>query len=359
MIRGNMSTKLITPFFAWLLGKPLRSKLGKWTEGILIAIFSIFLVYACIWGPMVILMPFAPPGFSSLSDGINTVYFQGDTKNKAQQVLQQAQDAQLAVLRFWEGPEATVFPSGGTRVYLCNSPEVYHRLTLNRAAGCVIFDKALYLDMTKQAVRKTTPNDLRHEFSHVYLARHLGLIKNLFGAPKWFDEGCAATLADLPWQSPSHLSKYLTDSPGLTSPLDLESYSEWLMASRNGGWAVLKQYAHVRRFVEYLVTKHGQQKIVEYLHTLSLSSSSASRFEEVFGVPLDIAHEDWLSGMKEAGHLPSTTNVVRVSPPTSIRIIVPVALILVIVVLLMLIRQLSRTVRLAVRFIPEKMKEDS
>ena len=355
-----MNTNFGRPILAWLFGKPLSSKVGKWSEGILIAIFAILLVYASIWGPMVILMPFAPPGFSSLSDGTNTVYFQEGDRAKAKQILQQTQDAQLAVLRFWEGSAGHEFPEGGVRVYLCNSVE-QHRFTLTRSSGAAMLGKAVYLDMNKQAIRKVTPNDLRHELSHIYVTRHRGIFNQNFAVPRWFDEGCAATLGDLPWQSPRYLSKYLKGSPGLTNPLDLQSLSDWMAVFRNGtgNTSQLKQYAHVRSFVEHLVARHGQQKLVEYLYKLSLSSSSASRFEEVFGVPLDVAHEDWLSGMKEAGHLPSTTKVVRATVPISIRIRAIVDLILIAVVLLWIVRQLGRIVRVTVGLVSKKTEESS
>lgn len=353
-----MITKLVRHLVTWLFGKPLRSKVGKWGEGILLAIFAISLIYGSIWGPLVVFMPFSPPGFLSLSDGTNTVYFQEGDGEKAKQILQQTQDAQLAVLHFWEGSAGHEFPQGGVRVYLCNSVE-YHRFTLNRSSGCAILGKAVYLDVSKQVIRKATPNDLRHELSHIYVARHLGMFNQRFAVPRWFGEGCAATLGDLPWQSPRHLTKYLADSPGLTNPLDLESLSEWGAVFRNGNTSQLKQYAHARGFVEHLATKHGQQKLVEYLHKLSFSSSPASRFEEVFGVPLDVAHESWLSAMQDGDRLPRSTNVVRAAVPTSIRIKAAVELVLAVVVLLWLIRQLSRMVRLTARLVPKKTKEDS
>lgn len=340
-----------TYFLNWLLGKPLKTKLGKCIEGVLLGLLATVLVLASVFGPLAIFMPFIPPGFSSVTDGRNTVYFQNGDRQKAEQVLRQTGDAMLAVLRFWEGPSADRFPGEGVRVYLCHSSQTCQRLSTTRAAGSTIAGRAVFLDMRKQAIRKTTPGDLRHELSHLYLARHLGLFRSLTAVPRWFDEGCAASLGDLPWQTPRHLSKYLSDSPGLSSPSEMETHIDWHAMLSQGNAAQLKSYAHVRNFVDYLIEEHGLHKIREYVHRLSIRSSSADTFQQIFGSSLDESHQAWLSDMKNAGRLPRDTGIAQMSTSAAVRTTAVVVEVLVdVLIVFWLVRQISRVVRLTASF---------
>jgi hypothetical protein len=331
-------------FFSWLLGKPLQSRAWQWTEGILLGSLVVLLAYASIWGPLALFMPFAPPGFSSVSDGQNTVYFQEGDVAEAKRHLQLTREAQAAVLEFWESPGANSFPGGELRVYLCRSPETYKRLSLNRAPGSAAGGQAVYLNMEAQARRNTPSNDLRHEVSHIYVARQLGQFRAPFTVPRWFDEGTAAYLGDLPWQTPAHLAGYLADSPGLVSPTFLDGYRHWSVLLDG-----FKRYAHVRLFVSSLVEAHGQAKMAEYLRSLSVSASSTDTFEQVFGMGLRESHKAWVADMKSKGLIPADTEVVYPSKPGDSRNVLYV--LLGVVMLLWLIRQTSRAVRLTGRLL--------
>ena len=196
--------------------------------------------------------------------------------------------------------------------------------------------------MKAQESRRTASNDLRHEISHIYVARHLGLLHAVFAVPRWFDEGSAAYVSDLPWQTPSHLARYLAESPGLVSPLFLDGNQHW-----NVLYDGSKRYAHLRLFVSYLVDVHGQAKVIEYLRSLSISTASADTFKHVFGVALENSHHVWQAGLKAKGQIPPDTETEYPSSGLDVR--GTVYLLSGILIGLWLIRQAGLAIRLAGR----------
>jgi hypothetical protein len=269
----------------------------------------IVLIGGFVWaGPGILLTPFTPRGFSSVSDGTNTVYFQsrGDL---AREMLDAAQQSQAAILEFWDDPVVTSL-FDGVRLYLGETPDAYYRLTGNHAGGSAMFGSVIVINLSKVGERHSMVDFIDHEMAHIYLRRRFGYFGKHFSIPMWFDEGTAILIQT---KSPfkDRFQSYLEMRPQLFSVRQLRYATDWeTMYSVEGGILTGQHYGYVGTFVEYLQQTYGQDKIRSYLGALSMSRHPEVVFEDVFGESLMAAEEHWMTRDKEGGLIPADTELV-------------------------------------------------
>ena len=135
----------IIGFARWTVGLPPRSHAVQWVLR-LISLAFIVLISAFLWlGPGVLLIPFTPRGFASVSDGTNTVFFE-NKEELAREMLSIAQQSQASILEFWDDlGEAGLFD--GVRLYLGETSGAYFRLTGNRAGGSAMFGSVIVINL--------------------------------------------------------------------------------------------------------------------------------------------------------------------------------------------------------------------
>jgi len=316
--------KLFSPvmdFYRWVAGLPPSNPPGamkKWFLRILSATFAGLIGWFLFFGPGVVLMPFAPGGFRSIADATNRVYFQKD-EAAAREVLRLAGEAQDAILDFWGATDRTELFKG-TRIYLCETPEAYYGLTMNRAGGSAMFGGIIVIDLTKAGQVLSLEDFMRHELGHIYLRRHLGYVRKHLTVPAWFDEGCAVRVQG---GSPDvdALGRNLEIRPRLLSLTSLRYQTDWeTMISMEGSALVRQHYGYVGAFVEYVERRFGIGKIREYSSALSWGKDPDAVFAQVYGSPLAEIEGRFLSDTRAMKGIEEEIEIV--APPLVPRVVV-------------------------------------
>ena len=329
----------------WTVGLPPRSRFVKWVLRLAFLAFILF-IGAFLWmGPGVLLTPFAPSGFATVSDGTNTVFYQSKEET-AREMLVIARQAQASILAFWGDPgEAGLFE--GVKVYLGETPEAYYRLTMNRAGGSAMFGSVIIINLSKVGELHSMVDFIDHEMAHIYLRRRFGYFTKHFTIPMWFDEG-TATLIQTRAPFKDRFQSYLEKRPKLFSVRQLRYATDWeTMYSVEGGILTGQHYGYVGTFADYLRQVYGHDKLRSYLGSLSMSRHPEDVFEDVFSVSLSTAEEQWMKRQKEAGLIPVEAEYVPL--PTVERVTVKWSIIFVLLMFfgLWAFRQACRMVRFA------------
>lgn len=327
----------------WIVGLPPRSRAAKWVLRLIFLAF-IVLIGAFVWrGPGVLLTPFTPRGFSTISDGTVKVYFQSN-EELAGEMLSIGQRSRASILEFWGDPgEAGLFD--GVRVYLGETPEAYYRLTMNQAGGSAMFGSVIVINFSKVGERHSMADFIDHELAHIYLRRRFGYFTKHFTIPMWFDEG-AATLIQTRAPFKDRFRSYLERRPRLFSVRQLRFATDWeTMSSVEGGFLTGQHYGYCGNFVEYLQQVYGQDKIRRYLGSLSMSRHPEDVFEDVFDLSLSAVEDQWMSRQKKAGLIPVETEYIPLPRVGRVMIKWGVILGLLLFFALWIFRQVCRGVR--------------
>lgn len=307
---------VLTAFLRWITGLPPlkpKSVVRTWLERALLALAVLFIAWLFLVGPGVVLMPYAPVGFSTLSDGTNTVLYTAGERENAAIVLRVAGQAQSDILDFWDDRATNPF-AGGVKIYLCYTEREYFHLTRNRAGGSAMLG-SIIIDMSKVGVNFSLSGFVRHEMAHVYMAKSAGWLPMVLGVPKWLDDGVATLIQGEP-SDMSRLGGFLAARPFLVSVASMMRPWDWeAVVSFRGGSLGRQEYGYVGHFVRDLINRHGMAKLREYRRELSPFRDSEVLFKSIFEVPLEQAEADWLASEKRGGLVPENVELVSLTYP--------------------------------------------
>jgi hypothetical protein len=136
---------------------------------------------------------------------------------------------------------------------------------------------------------------IKHELCHLVLHSHIH--ENTL--PRWLDEGVCQ------WVSGSFgeillsggITNRISASPRLSS---LEELSKAFPKEKD---ALLVAYRDSRRFVEYLIARHGRQSLLKLLELLKTGTPTNEALVESMGKPLSMLEEQWVEEKNERGIL--------------------------------------------------------
>jgi hypothetical protein len=136
---------------------------------------------------------------------------------------------------------------------------------------------------------------LKHEYAHLLLHRAIDRRR----LPRWLDEGVAQWASD-------GLSEYLPVArrpllPQAASTGRLFFLDELADRFPNDAQSLQLAYEQSRSFVNYLVRLYGADALPSLLQSLAAGAAPWEAFEEVFGVSLVAAEDDWRSNLHSPG----------------------------------------------------------
>ncbi|MBL0712961.1 MAG: hypothetical protein JJV98_04605 [Desulfosarcina sp.] len=152
------------------------------------------------------------------------------------------------------------------------------------------------LDMSRLENR---PEDLyqtlKHEYTHLLL--HHAIARRRL--PRWLDEGIAQWASDgLSEYLPAGRHPLLPQAASSGRLFRLDELADRFPRDHSG---LQLAYEQSRSFVNYLVRRFGEDALRMLLQSLAAGAAPWEAFEEVFGISLSVAEDDWRADLRRPG----------------------------------------------------------